>query len=160
MRFIIIGSLLVTAVIAAPTMSPSFALMPKFLKEAKPEAQQEFMAIVTDESLTINELEEKLNAWAAKQGGDVEKDYKMLEETAKKDADELNDAAESSSSLSQAAKDAFKHIDEIAADQNQTVTQLIKTIANYCENLPVSVLEEVMNFVGDKMNFLGYDDDE
>lgn len=55
-----------------PSLSKLAGLMPKFLKEASEDARREFWQILRNNSNTIAETQSELQAWAARQGGEVQ----------------------------------------------------------------------------------------
>uniref|UniRef100_A0A914SF95 SXP/RAL-2 family protein Ani s 5-like cation-binding domain-containing protein n=1 Tax=Parascaris equorum TaxID=6256 RepID=A0A914SF95_PAREQ len=158
MRTIIIITALASAICAAPQsldeqdgtlQKASFihlGLMPKFLREASENARNEFWQILRNHSNTIAETHLKLQAWAAKQGDEVQKDFESAGEKLKEMIESLKEAI-SQSQLSEEAKDAFSHLSEIATDGSQTFGKQMLEIAKYMQSLPHETRQEMHNFV-------------
>ncbi|KHN87802.1 hypothetical protein Tcan_10033 [Toxocara canis] len=160
MRTLIGIAVLASAIIAAPQqpsgvmtfdlMKPVVAnlepLMPKFLQEATPEARKQFWEIICNKEATIEQTQQKLQEWATQQGDDVQKDFQNAGAKIKEMIATLTTTIEQSS-LSQAAKDAFKKLGEIAANDNQTFVQQMQQLADYMKTVPEDVRKEMQQFV-------------
>uniref|UniRef100_A0A9J2PTJ0 SXP/RAL-2 family protein Ani s 5-like cation-binding domain-containing protein n=1 Tax=Ascaris lumbricoides TaxID=6252 RepID=A0A9J2PTJ0_ASCLU len=152
-------ALLISNILAAPHVpqdarkvllrEPSPELLsdiePTFLKEASEEAREEFEKIVNDESLTIGEVRSKMNEWASKQGGDVQRDFEKAQKEFK-EMEEAFDKAVSESTLSTAAKNVFQKMKVLSSDENQTEEQQEQNISDYLDSLPEDTRNEVNNF--------------
>ncbi|VDK55328.1 unnamed protein product [Anisakis simplex] len=141
--------LLATAVFAAPQASTDVPVpmdgaefLPKFLEDSNEEGRKQFWTIITSKDATVANIEAKLNEWASKQSEQVQKDYEHAKDNLKKIISALKEAVEKSS-LSAAAKDAFKMVDSIVSNTQQTFPQQVKAIFDYIKSLPEKTRQEL-----------------
>uniref|UniRef100_A0A914ZMW9 SXP/RAL-2 family protein Ani s 5-like cation-binding domain-containing protein n=1 Tax=Parascaris univalens TaxID=6257 RepID=A0A914ZMW9_PARUN len=129
-----------------PSISRLAGLMPKFLKEASNDARKEFWQILRNNSNTIAETQSELQAWAAKQGDDVRRDFGNAGEKLNEMIESLYEAI-LQSSLSTEAKNAFAYVREIVSDKKQTFGEEIRKVVNYIQSLSDETRQEMRNFL-------------
>uniref|UniRef100_A0A915BNM9 SXP/RAL-2 family protein Ani s 5-like cation-binding domain-containing protein n=1 Tax=Parascaris univalens TaxID=6257 RepID=A0A915BNM9_PARUN len=122
------------------------ALQPKFLTEVTEEARQQFEAIIANKSLSMANIEDELNKWAAEQGEQIQSQFNEAKRKLQSMFAEKKKAI-ANSSLSNAAKEAFAKIDEIVEDKGQTAEQHSQQIKAFMNSLSEDVRNEMKEFM-------------
>ncbi|KHN79726.1 hypothetical protein Tcan_05530 [Toxocara canis] len=135
-----------TMALLQPQWTTLELLTPKFLSDATAEARQQFAQIIFDNSLTIAQIREKLNEWAAQQGPEIQSEFEAAQMEMKSGLEQVSKAIPQSS-LSDAAKEAFAKLQEMVADMDQTAGQQREQIMSYIDSLPQEVRSEMNGYI-------------
>uniref|UniRef100_A0A914ZMS9 SXP/RAL-2 family protein Ani s 5-like cation-binding domain-containing protein n=1 Tax=Parascaris univalens TaxID=6257 RepID=A0A914ZMS9_PARUN len=122
------------------------ALKPDLLSKLTPEAREQFLAIITDRSLTVGQIRDKLNSWVAQQGQEIQTEFEEATKKLHSAFAKVEEAIEQSS-LSDAAKKAFAQIGKLAAKEDETAAQQAEEVTTIIDSLPEDVRNEMKNYV-------------